>query len=77
MRGAQKVMLRLGLLDGEGIALVELHLVPIGVGERAGAGFVESGYLVFGELPTDGAEVSLQLLFVACADDESGDGGPA
>ena len=61
--------------DGEGVALDELDLVPVGIGELDFAGFVEFGDLLGGELPAGGGEVGAELLFVAGADDERGDGG--
>ncbi len=36
------------LFGGEGIAFVELDLVPVGVGEGLGAGCVQLGYLLGG-----------------------------
>ena len=63
------------LFGGEGVALVELDLVPVGVGEGEGAGCVEPGYLVRGEVPAGGSQVGAELFFVACADDEGADGG--
>ena len=63
------------LFGGEGVAFVELDLVPVGVGERDGAGGVELGDLLGGEVPADGGEVGAELLFVAGADDERADGG--
>lgn len=63
--------------DGEGVAFAELGLVPVGVGERNGAGGVELGYLFGGELPAYGGEVLFELLFGTGSDDDGGDGGAA
>ncbi len=41
-------LVAVGLFGGEGVALVELDLVPVGVGEGLGAGVVELGYLLGG-----------------------------
>src|SRR5579863_5885537 len=50
-------------------------LVPVGIGGLCRAGGVEFCHLVFGEVPADGAEVLAELLFVARAHDDVGDGG--
>ena len=59
------------------IALQELALMPIGIGEGEFAGGVETGDLGGGERPADSTEVLAELLLVARADDERGDGGAA
>ena len=40
--------------------------MPVGVDRLGGAGRVEFGYLFFGEIPADGAEILAELFFVAC-----------
>jgi hypothetical protein len=62
-------------LHGDGIALGELALVPVGVDGLGGACGVEFGDLFFGEVPADGTEVLAELFFVACAHDDIGYGG--
>ena len=63
-------------LDWYGVAIGESDaLVPIGVGGLGSAGGVEFGDLVFGEVPADGGEVLAELLFIARAHDDVGDGG--
>ena len=58
--------------DGDGVAVGELALVPVGIGGVSVAGGVEFGDLFFGEIPADGGEVLAELLFVAGADDDVG-----
>ena len=60
------------LLYRRRIALGKATLVPVGIGRRGGAGGVEPGDLLGGQVPADGAEVLAQLLLVAGADDDVG-----
>src|SRR5262245_11731421 len=61
---------------GRRIPLRELSLVPVGIRRGRGAGGVQPGDLRRREIPADGAEVLAQLLLVARADDDAGDGRP-
>src|SRR5580704_4056292 len=71
-----RVASELANLNRGGVAVGESDaLVPIGVGGLGGAGGVEFGDLVFGEVPADGAEVLADLLFIASAHDDVGDSG--
>lgn len=65
-----------GRSDRGRIALHELPLMPIGVGERALAGGVQLGDLLRRQAPADGSQVLLQLRLVAGADDHRRDGRP-
>ena len=63
-------------LNWDGVAIGELEpLVPVGVDGLGGAGGVEFGDLVFGEVPADGGEILAELFFVAGAHDDVGYGG--
>ena len=68
-------LVTVGLFGGEGVAFVELDLMPVGVGEGLGAGFVQLGYLLGGKVPACGGEVGAELFFVAGSDDKGADGG--
>src|SRR5579875_2593379 len=63
------------LLDWKRIAFFKAGLVPVGVGHLGLAGGIELGYLLWRERPADAGEVGAELLPVARADDERGDGG--
>src|SRR5215472_477451 len=66
-----------GLCGGKWVALGELELMPVGVGDLRLAGGVEFGDLLGCELEVDAGEVGAELFFVACTDDERGDSGAA
>ena len=63
------------VLDGSGVAIAELALVPVGVDRLRVAGGVELGDLFFGEIPAERAEILAELLLVAGAHDDVDDGG--
>jgi hypothetical protein len=57
------------------IALVVVHLMPIGIGRSSTAGLIKSRDLFFSEIPSDRAEVGQKLRFVAGTDYDVGNGG--
>src|SRR4030095_4518135 len=54
------------------IAVREALLMPIGICTWPNAGGVEFRDLFVGQAPTDGANILLELAFIACADDHRG-----
>jgi len=57
-------------LHGQGVALSELALMPVGISRRRCAGLVQRGYLFGGQSPAESAQVLAELLLVARADNE-------
>lgn len=57
------------------IPLAEAGLMPVGVNPWRGAGLIQFRDLFGREVPADGAQVVAELVLVARADDEGGDGG--
>ncbi len=68
--------MRLVALYRDGVAVLELVLVPVGVGGGGLAGAVEGFNLCRGEVPSTGGEVGAKLFLVASPYDDAGDGGP-
>src|SRR5579859_114534 len=62
--------------DWQRVALGELALVPVRVDRLLGAGSIEFGDLVGGQIPALGGQILAKLLLIASSNDDRGDGRP-